>query len=173
MSFVYKAYEVDIRRSDPSEPPRTISNTEELVAGIKEYYNGLDREVILSCVMDDANRLLGIYEVAKGATGNVEFAFATALRPAVLMGATKVILVHNHPSGDIAPSDQDVQMAKGMFICASMLDMESLDSIIIAGSSYGSVHSHPEFQRWVENDLAVIAQAFTGEGYGDAQTGAV
>jgi hypothetical protein len=31
MSFVYKAYEVDIRRSDPSEPPRTINNTEELV----------------------------------------------------------------------------------------------------------------------------------------------
>lgn len=170
MSFSYKAYEVDIRRGDPSEPPVIINDTQELVAGLREYYKGLDREVILSCVMDDANRLLGIYEVAKGATTDVKFSFQNALRPAVLMGGTKVILVHNHPSGDCTPSEQDIQMAKGMFICASMLDLDSPDSIVIAGESYASVHTDPEFQRWLEEDLSVIAQAFTGEGYGNAQT---
>jgi len=153
---------VDIRRGDSSEPPLIVNDTGELVAGLRMYYDGLDREVILSCVMDSVNRLLGIYEVAKGTTGNVPFSFATALRPAVLMGATKVILVHNHPSGETTPSEQDIQMAKGMFICASMLDMEAVDNVVIAGSSYESVHTSDEFQRWVQNDLQVMVRAFTG-----------
>lgn len=161
MSFSYKAYEVDIRRT-ASEPPIQVNDTEELVAGLREYYDGLDREVVLAVALDDLNRMLGIYEVAKGGISEVQFDFANVLRPVILLGGNKVILVHNHPSGEAEPSQGDVQMAKGLFLVASLLDLELSDNIVLGEDSWKSVHDDPEFVRWLAEDLIRISAIMSG-----------
>lgn len=169
MSFAYKAYEVDIRRTASGVPPIQVNDTTELVEGLREYYEGLDREVVLAVVLDDVNRMLGIYEVAKGGISEAQIEFSNVLRPVVLLGGNKVILVHNHPSGDAQPSQGDVQMAKGLFLVASLLDMEMSDNIILGEESWKSVHDDPEFVRWLAEDLIKISAVMSGGVITDAQ----
>jgi DNA repair protein RadC len=161
MSFSYKAYEVDIRRSS-SEPPIQVNDTNELIAGLREYYNGLDREVVLSVILDDINRVLGIYEVAKGGITEVPLEFPNVLRPVILMGGRKVIVVHNHPSGEYQASNQDILMAKGLFLVASLLDIELADNLVLTEEKWSSVHDEPEFVRWLSEDLIKISAFLSG-----------
>lgn len=161
MSFSYKAYEVDIRRSS-SEPPIQVNDTNELVAGLQQYYSGLDREVVLSVILDDINRILGIYEAAKGGITEVALEFSNILRPAILMGGRKVIVVHNHPSGENVASLADIQMAKGLFLTASLLDIELSDNLVLTDGAWSSIHEEPEFVRWLTEDLIKISAFMSG-----------
>jgi DNA repair protein RadC len=157
-NFTYRAYEVDIRRATTDAPPIRVSDTEELVAGLREYYDGLDREVVIAVILDDVNRVLGMYEVSKGGVGEAPVEFANVFRPAILLGGTKVILVHNHPTGEVFPSDGDMAMAKGVFLIASLLDLEVADNIVLGYDSWRSVHDEPEFRRWLTEDLVKVAE---------------
>lgn len=162
MSFTYKAYEVDIRRTMTDEPPIRVDNTDELVAGLREYYDGLDREVVIAVILDDVNRILGMYEVSKGGVSEAPVEFANVFRPVVLLGGTKVIVVHNHPSGEPVPSEGDMAMAKGVFLIASLLNLEVADNIVLGYDSWRSVHAEPEFQRWLAEDLVKVAAVMAG-----------
>jgi len=157
MSFTYKAYEVDIRRTSSDAPPIVVNDTDELVVGLREYYDGLDREAVLSVILDDINRMLGIYEVSKGGISETEVEFSNVLRPVILMGGKKVILVHNHPSGEAVASEGDIRMAKGLFIACSLVDIELVDNVVLGSSEYRSIHLEEEFGRWLTDDLPQIA----------------
>jgi DNA repair protein RadC len=157
LSFTYKAYEVDIRRTSSDAPPITINDTDELVEGLREYYDGLDREVVLAVILDDINRILGFYEVSKGGISEAEIEFSNVLRPVILMGGRKVILVHNHPNGEPEASEGDLRMAKGLFLACSLVDIELADNIVLGASSYRSINLHEEFERWLTEDLQQIA----------------
>jgi len=159
--FRFKAYEVDIRR-ESGVPSIALNDTEELVEGVKEYYEGLDREAVLVCILDDVNRLVGIYEAALGGISEVQVEFANIFRPAILLGGRKVIVVHNHPTGDPTPSEGDIRMAKGAFLIASLLDIELSDNIVLGSEKWQSVHEEPEFVRWLAEDLIKIAAVMSG-----------
>lgn len=161
-AFTYRAYEVDIRRTTTDAPPIRVADTEELVAGLREYYDGLDREVVICVILDEVNRVLGMYEVSKSGVAEAPVEFANVFRPAILMGGTKVILVHNHPSGEPVPSEGDMAMAKGVFLIASLLDFEVADNIVLGYDSWRSVHDEPEFKRWLAEDLIKVAEVMAG-----------
>lgn len=55
------------------------------------------------------------------------------------MEAPKMILVHNHPSGDPTPSRQDIQINEKLKQCAKMFEIELLDHIIIGDGDYVSI----------------------------------
>lgn len=162
MSFSYKAYEVDIRRGEPDAPLIRLNDTHELVEGLREHYDGLDRESVVAVILNDINALLGIYEVAKGGVSEAGVEFSNVLRPAILMGGRKVILVHNHPSGDELPSPGDIQMAKGLFLIASLMDVELSDNIVLGAAGWQSIHEDPEFVRWLSEDLIKISAIMAG-----------
>jgi DNA repair protein RadC len=159
--FTFKAYEVDIRRESVVPSP-ALNDTAELVDGIQDYYTGLDREAVLVCILDDVNRLIGVYEAALGGVSEVQVEFANIFRPAILLGGQKVIVVHNHPTGDAKPSEGDIRMAKGAFLIASLLDIELSDNIVLGAESWQSIHEEPEFVRWLSEDLVKIAAVMSG-----------
>ena len=57
------------------------------------------------------------------------------------MEAPKMILVHNHPSGDATPSKQDIQMNEKVKECAKLFKIELLDHIIIGDGNYISIEA--------------------------------
>ena len=164
MDYAFRAYEVNIQRAPATEPPQTIRETKDLIATFMKYYNGLDREMVVAAVLDDVNRLLGIYEVSRGGISESEVSSTNVFRPVILMGGSKVLLVHNHPSGDIRPSDGDLRMAKSLFMLASLMDLEMADNIVLNAETgvYDSIHAHPEFRRWLQEDLLKIATLMAG-----------
>jgi len=89
-------------------------------------------------LLDRANRVLCFYNVSKGGqTGTVvdaKVVFAAALK----CKANYIILSHNHPSGNIHPSIQDIEITKKLVAGAKLLDLKVLDHIIVTPYDYYS-----------------------------------
>ena len=90
-------------------------------------------------LLSRANRVLGIYEVSTGGiAGTVadpKLIFAAALKAC----ASAIILCHNHPSGNLKPSQADLQLTKKMKQGGELLDIAVLDHIILTSESYYSL----------------------------------
>lgn len=168
----YRAFEVAIIRSPLWENERVvIANNDALKEYAKGYYEGLDREMVLAFVLDDINQLLGVYEVSRGGNSEAEIDPQNVFRPAILLNGSKIILTHNHPTGDLRPSEGDIRSAKAMFMLASLIDLEMADNLVVNADTgeYRSVHAEPEFRRWLSSDLLRIATLMSGEDLTDEQ----
>lgn len=84
------------------------------------------------------SRLLGIYEVSSGGicgtVADPKVIFIAALKAC----ATSIILIHNHPSGNLEPSDQDYALTKKIKAAGMLLDISVLDHLIITNDGYKS-----------------------------------
>ena len=90
-------------------------------------------------------RLLGIFEVSHG-TGNASILDARGVfMRALQIGANNVILVHNHPSGDPTPSEQDLLVTERIRRTGELLDIHLLDHIVIGNQSYISFQEQQLF----------------------------
>jgi DNA repair protein RadC len=168
----YRAFEVAITRSPLWENERVvIANNDALKEYAKGYYEGLDREMVLAFVLDDINQLLGVYEVSRGGNSEAEIDPQNVFRPAILLNGSKIILTHNHPTGDLRPSEGDIRSAKAMFMLASLIDLEMADNLVFNADTgeHRSVHAEPEFRRWLSSDLLRIATLMSGEDLTDEQ----
>lgn len=90
-----------------------------------------EREVFSVLLLDSQNRLIESVELFYGTT-NAASVYPRELVKLVLeYNSSRVILVHNHPSGDITPSDADVQITKRIVKVLELIDVDVLDHIII------------------------------------------
>ncbi len=53
----------------------------------------------------------------------------------------KIILVHNHPSGDPTPSDEDIELTKRLIQVTKMLEIEMIDHVVLGDGKYKSIVS--------------------------------
>jgi DNA repair protein RadC len=97
----------------------------------------LDRESLRVVLLDTRFRLIAIREISKG-TLNESLAHPREIfKPAITHSAYAFVLVHNHPSGDSAPSEADLRLTRRVAECARMLQMQFLDHIIVGSPSDG------------------------------------
>ncbi len=82
--------------------------------------------------------MLGLYPLSKGGiTGTIvdqRLIFAVALK----CNATGIILCHNHPSGKLLPSEEDITLTKSIGKCAELLGVSLLDHLIISKNGFYS-----------------------------------
>ena len=64
------------------------------------------------------------------------------IKLAVNKGAVSIVLVHNHPSGDVTPSKADIDITKQIKVAAEMLDIHLLDHIIVSKNITYSFKDH-------------------------------
>ena len=88
--------------------------------------------------LNNSNKVLSKMQQSKGGiTGtmvDVRLVFKTALE----LGATAIILCHNHPSGTLIPSDVDKQITKKLKLAGDSLDVKVLDHLIVTETKYYS-----------------------------------
>ena len=88
-------------------------------------------EVFYVIILNQKNRPLGRVAITSG-TATATLAHPREVyRPAILSGATAIICVHNHPSGDPAPSSADLQLTRQLRDASKAVDIELLDHVII------------------------------------------
>jgi DNA repair protein RadC len=85
--------------------------------------------------LDRKNRLLKRIEVTKGTATNCLAHPREVFREAIRLSATAVIAVHNHPSGDPAPSRADIQVTRQLRESAKIIGIDLVDHIIIGQAS--------------------------------------
>ena len=90
-------------------------------------------------LLDTRNRVLGIHEVYKGSLNTSMIRVGEIFREAIRRNAAAIIAAHNHPSTDPSPSANDVDVTRQMVEAGKLLDIETLDHLIIGGTGQGFV----------------------------------
>ncbi len=108
-----------------------MSRPELVFAHFQPVVSGLTVEKLWILCLNRKNRLIKRVEVTSGtATGSLVHP-REVFRPAIREAATAVICVHNHPSGDPAPSSADLQVTRRLREAAVAVDIELLDHLVI------------------------------------------
>ncbi len=97
------------------------------------------REIVKVVVLNIKNTVLRIVDICFGATNSAILMPKDALIDAIKMGAPKIILVHNHPSGDTTPSKSDIEFTLNLKKAAEILGIELLDHIILGDGRFKSI----------------------------------
>ena len=98
----------------------------------------LDHEEFWLLMLNRANRVLGRYKVSQGGLSGTVIDTRIILKKALDNLASSIIVCHNHPSGNMQPSDADVKITGKLRKAAEMLDIKLIDHVIIADKSYFS-----------------------------------
>ena len=83
--------------------------------------------------------LAGVYLVGKGGCNRCPADPKEVYKSALLSNSSGMILVHNHPSGDVTPSAEDLMFARRIREGAHLLDLRLVDSVIIGDGAYLSM----------------------------------
>ena len=110
-----------------------------IIEGEMKY---LKNEVLKVIILNTSNEILKIKEVLVGGTNFIEVSTKNILSEAVKMQAPKIILAHNHPSGNPLPSQKDIEYTKTIEEASKLLGIQLLDHIIIAGDRYTSIFAY-------------------------------
>ena len=110
-----------------------VKNPHDVSKLVHEIYpvGQLTYEVFLVLVFDTKHKLLGLAEAARGGISSVQVPIAEVLRPALLLPARAVILIHNHPSGDPTPSKDDDAITARIVASAELVGLKVLDHLVL------------------------------------------
>lgn len=89
-------------------------------------------------LLNRANQVLGIYQVSSGGTSGTVVDSKQVFIAALKTNASGIILAHNHPSGNLNPSEVDLQLTNKLYKAGKYIDIEILDHLIITKENYYS-----------------------------------
>ena len=99
------------------------------------------QEILKVALLNNRNKLLKIRDIAKGGGNFAKATMSAILNEAVKIEAAKIILIHNHPTGDPTPSKQDIVFTQNVEQASNILGIQLLDHIVIGNRNYVSIFS--------------------------------
>jgi DNA repair protein RadC len=92
-------------------------------------------------LLNAKNCIVRIIDISKGGMNSAIVEPKEILQEAIKAGIPKIILVHNHPSGDSTPSKADIDLTRRLYSAANLLGIQLLDHIVIGDRCYTSIFS--------------------------------
>ncbi len=117
----------------------TIRGPRDLAARLLADLGHLQREELRVVLLDTRNGVLAMPTVYRGNVSAALVRIAELFRDAVRLHASRLILVHNHPSGDPTPSPDDLHMTAEAVAAGRLLDIAVLDHLVIGHGSWASL----------------------------------
>ena len=140
---IIAAAEMARRISEPIDIQNIqIRNSQDVADLLMNELKYEKREIAKIILLNSKNIILKIIDLSYGGTNFAMLEPKDVLHEAVKINAPKVIIVHNHPSGDPSPSDADIKLTKRLIDCAKILGINLLDHIIIAENGCESILLH-------------------------------
>ena len=126
------------RRSEEAVELKKVTSSKVIFEIMQPIIGELPHEEFWIIYMNNSNKVISKSQLSKGGiTGtlvDVRIVFKTALE----MGATALILCHNHPSGTLVPSEADKQITRKLKLAGESLEIKVLDHLIVTEASYFS-----------------------------------
>ncbi len=135
---IYAAIELGYRMRNRTSKLDKISDSKDIVAIIRNDIEMLDHEELWLLFLNNCNKVIKKHRLSQGGLTSTLFDIRVAMKEAILADATGVIMAHNHPSGNINPSDQDKNITREMKRACGYMGMRLLDHVIIVGNGYFS-----------------------------------
>jgi len=112
---------------------------------VKNELINSDREVFLSVMLTSRNHLIGVETVSIGSVNSTILSPGEVFKGALLANAVSIILCHNHPSGDLSPSEEDIKITKRLIEVGELLGVKVLDHLIVSDQGYRTLRDHIKF----------------------------
>jgi len=116
-----------------------LSSPETAAAVVMDLMAPLDQENLWVLLLDTRNRLQDIHKVYQGSLNSSTVRVAELFKKAVSQNIAAVILVHNHPSGDPAPSPEDIALTREVVRAGRLLGIDVLDHLVIGAYKFASL----------------------------------
>lgn len=137
--LILAAMELGRRRSNAPEIRREkISCSRDLFSYIHPRFADLPHEEFRVVYLNRGNIIVKEDLISKGGISGTVVDARIVFRSAIDCLATSIVLCHNHPSGNLKPSDADITLTKKLREAGKMLEVQVLDHLILAGNSYFS-----------------------------------
>ena len=140
-SQIKAAFELNKRvESSSNEDKRTIvKSPEDAIKSVKSQLKGKKKEHFMVLALDTRNHLIGTQTISIGSLDSSIVHPREVFKEAISSSAASVIFVHNHPSGDPAPSDDDIKLTKRLVEVGEIMGIEVLDHIIVCDKDHLSM----------------------------------
>jgi DNA repair protein RadC len=117
----------------------TVKSPEDVVKTARNLLKGKKKEHFVVICLDTRNHLIKTSTVSIGSLDCSIVHPREVFKDAISSSAASVIFIHNHPSGDPTPSEDDIKMTKRLIEAGEIIGIEVLDHIIICDSEHLSM----------------------------------
>jgi DNA repair protein RadC len=117
----------------------TVKSPEDAIKAVKTQLKGKKKEHFLALSLDTRNHLIDTHQISIGSLDSSIVHPREVFKDAISDSAASVIFVHNHPSGDPTPSEDDIKLTKRLAEVGQIMGIDVLDHIIICDKDYLSM----------------------------------
>ena len=118
-----------------------IKKPEDLAKILYGEFKYETKEIVKLVMLDTKNRIIKMIDIAVGGSNFANFSVPEILGEALKSKVPKIILVHNHPSGNSKPSQKDIEVTANLYKAATIMGLELVDHIVIGNMEYTSIMS--------------------------------
>ncbi len=127
--------------------PPELFNFQNIMDFAKTFFYGKLNEAVYMFSLNSAYKLLAIHKISEGIAGEVHAFPAKLVKQALRDNASVVLIAHNHPSGNVKPSKNDVELSFNMLSAFEAVDIYLHDSVVIGGNVFFSMRENGYFDR--------------------------
>lgn len=126
------------RRRKETERQELIKITSSKIAydNLKHYFEDLNHEEFWIIYLNRANKIISTEKLSMGSVTGTVVEIKSIFKKGIENLASGIIVAHNHPSGNLQPSQQDIELTKRIKETGKLMEISLLDHLIITDTSY-------------------------------------
>jgi len=135
-SHQFKAMKEAVRRKEAPELKKITSSKD--AYEILSFLEGLDHEQFWCLYLNRANKVIKTEFISKGGVSGTVVDVRSILSTGILTKCSAIVLSHNHPSGNLRPSQEDIKITQRIKDAAKLMDISVIDHVIIGNGEFFS-----------------------------------
>ena len=116
-----------------------VSSPTDVAAVLQQYFADKDREEFILVLLDQANSMIGLSQVSVGGLAASIVEPRQVFKTAILANAAAIIVAHQHPSGNVEPSREDIRITRQLVEAGKLMGVPVHDHLIIAENRFVSL----------------------------------
>ena len=131
--------EIKLSYSRKGNSEKLVSCSRDSVDVFRQHFDSDEmdyRESFFALYLNQANKVLGIRKISESGISSTIVDVRIIMQAALLCNASGVILAHNHPSGNLKPSAEDLKITKTIKNASEFLNIKLLDHLILTSTNY-------------------------------------
>lgn len=136
---IIAAAEIGRRRLiEKAELDPQVTSSQDIYNYMRPFLEDLNHEEFYLLLLNRANKIIKKILISKGGIAGAVVDIRLIFKPAMMNLASGIVVVHNHPSGSLKPSKQDISITNKIKEAGNFLDVKLLDHLIISQTGYFS-----------------------------------
>lgn len=116
---------------------------------IKSDYINLEQEKFTLLLLDNQYNLINKKVLYIGTNNNLPISPREIFKESLKENSSRIVLIHNHPSGDITPSNKDNEVTRNISLSGKLMEVEVVDHLIIGNNNYFSYKNSSKYSKYI------------------------